>query len=472
MQRGPSHQAEFYARVEVEDEVSQGEWERTRKLAEASAAAACLGRLGLEIDEQPQRGVYESAPGPGKQNLLLAHETNGWELPEFDCSLEEESVDGEAAVHRCTVTLTDGPLAGRVFSGAGRRRTAAESVAASHAVVALRDVVGCNPEVEGGLHELRQAATREGLLLRVRGTSVCIGGKAAVKRLRAAGAGPDRIGTSDVWSGLELRVLGRGLRRRECRDDAARSVVQALSTDAWEGWRPPEAAECEEYFATQTITASDRPEACDAWVDEHVLKPSPEHVLPPQRPGAVSAGGAAEGARSGVVVALDCEWVPGEDRVSVVQLATASHCLVASITAGLPPRLRQALLDRGVSKVGKGLSEDWRRLAPVLLPDSHPADGAGGVGGAGGAVHFGEHGWHDLADFLPYHLEPSMDALSRMMLRRGYSLKGTVDHGRWSKWPLPSEQLNYAAMDACVIYDVLQAIAAREVAESDAAAMS
>ena len=30
-----------------------------------------------------------------------------------------------------------------------------------------------------------------------------------------------------------------------------------------------------------------------------------------------------------------------------------------------------------------------------------------------------------------YHAEPSMDALSRLLLGRSYTLKGTVDHDLW-----------------------------------------
>ena len=49
-----------------------------------------------------------------------------------------------------------------------------------------------------------------------------------------------------------------------------------------------------------------------------------------------------------------------------------------------------------------------------------------------------------------------------LLLRRSFGFKGSVDHGAWARWPLSDAQRAYAAADACVVADLVVAIAERE----------
>lgn len=171
------------------------------------------------------------------------------------------------------------------------------------------------------------------------------------------------------------------------------------------------------------------------------------------------------------VLGLDCEWVANFDGggvqrgVSVVQLASATDCMVFSLCRGMPELLRRTLLDPRVLKVGKGLAEDWKllssRLHPGLVQAGTPAE-------TSSARWIERWGWFELCDFLPFSSEhASMDSLSRTFLGSIYALKGTVDHTQWDQWPLTAEQVHYASSDACVIIDVLLAAADRERREAE-----
>lgn len=166
------------------------------------------------------------------------------------------------------------------------------------------------------------------------------------------------------------------------------------------------------------------------------------------------------------LLGLDCEWAgEAQKRISILQLATESHCLVYSLReeGELPELLREVLVDASAAiKVGKALTDDWKLLSPQLGTVSEATDRLTAMEALG---------WYELTDFLPLSSENApMDAISRTYLRRSYKLKGTVDHMLWNSWPLSREQVNYAASDVCIIVDVLRATVEHE--RSHAAAMS
>ena len=193
------------------------------------------------------------------------------------------------------------------------------------------------------------------------------------------------------------------------------------------------------------MLSTDDAEACETWLQRHMYV---EEAVP------------------FVLLGLDCEWVAnfnGSDvpgGVSVVQLASATHCMVFSLGRGMPELLRRTLLDPRVLKVGKGLASDWRLLSSLLRPtDAPPASPVE----RSTARWIERWGWFELCDFLPFSSDhASMDSLSRTFLGSSYALKGSVDHSQWDRWPLTAEQVHYASSDACVIVDVLLAVADRE----------
>ena len=182
------------------------------------------------------------------------------------------------------------------------------------------------------------------------------------------------------------------------------------------------------------MVATDDAATIDGWVEEH----------------------------GGAWVALDSEWVPGMRGLALLQLATPTDCLLASVlpprhgvsTLDGTPRLRQLLLDPAVPKVGKALQEDWERFARMAGPDAEKTSAWAA-------------GWREVTDLLPFHhTGVSVDALARLFLGRRFALKGSVDHKSWGTWPLGDAQRLYAAADACVVADLVVSIAEKEASEA------
>ena len=200
-----------------------------------------------------------------KQHLLTACDANNWQTPKFaSTTLGHDCFE-------CTVTMADGPLAGQRFVGRGRRRVAAESMASTSAVNALKALMPSPRAAEGALQALRALAVKEGLRLQVEGCSVAIGRKSRVLSL----AGPVGLGLSH-WTQLSQTVWarGQGLRQRDCADEAASRVVAQLESEAWSAWRPQEG--CGEYSRSQAWRTQRVPRR----VPTHHHLPTASHRLP------------------------------------------------------------------------------------------------------------------------------------------------------------------------------------------------
>ena len=245
-ERGPDHSPEFRARVRVhanglESNVNselEGGWEKTRRRAEAAAATEFLKTLAKRPPDPPPLPPLEVQQN-AKQHLLTACDANNWQAPVF------ASVRLGSQGFECAVTMANGPLAGQRFIGRGRRRVAAESVASTVAVNALKALLPSSCAAEGALQALREVAVKEGLRLQVEGCSVAIGRKSRVLSL----AGPQGVGLSH-WTNLSQSAWakGQGLRRKDCADEAASRVMAQLET-TWRAWRPQDG--CNNYSRSQ-----------------------------------------------------------------------------------------------------------------------------------------------------------------------------------------------------------------------------
>eukprot|EP00873_Tetraselmis_striata_P016300 jgi/Tetstr1/436564/TSEL_002718.t1 len=188
--------------------------------------------------------------------------------------------------------------------------------------------------------------------------------------------------------------------------------------------QPGRHGELERYAHRRAVTVCNDPDSADAWVE--------------------SEAGAASGA-----LGLDCEWAPpwfrgdAPERVDVLQLATERSALVLSVTglSTLPPRLAALLADGGVRKVGVNVGGDCARLARDF---GTPVAGA-----------------HDLAVAANTVPEArvakarSLADLAQAVLRvEAGDKKGGPRMSNWAQWPLTEAQVEYAAADAALSYDV------------------
>ena len=283
-QRRPLHGLEFRATVRLctgqpvseslapltPQQQHQGDWQRTVKHAEASAALSCLAALGVPA---PPPDVGLSAPRSlaplyvqqsAKQHLLRACQANGWPPPEF--STVPQGPHGQEGFES-TLTMTGGELAGASFVAHGQRRVAAECTAAAAAFKVLRARIVPPAGKEGtALEALRAAVARDGLKLIVAGSNVAIGRKERVLALRDAPT--VRLGVSP-WSGWAVEAHGRGLRRKACLDDAALRVHAHIDTAAFEQWRPRRGA-LPSYVRSQSLLATSDSAECEEWLAAHV----------------------------------------------------------------------------------------------------------------------------------------------------------------------------------------------------------
>jgi len=424
------HEPRFMAEVLVGGEVATGDWSPTVKAAETSAAAAAilleeLRDDGLVIAEAPKKAPpLANGEKRAKSQLFEACMACDWALPAL--AVVDDAADGAGFACTCDV-------AGRGrFEGAGATAREAEEAACAAAVAQIgaeaRPLVA---DARGSLRELREIAVKEGLILEASGRELCMGPKRSGVLRLAPQTG--RVGRAERWSELALAAEGIGMSRAEVQDVAAARLLPLLRDCALA--IAPAAADAE-YAPTQRVVATDDAATIDGWVAEH----------------------------GGAWVALDSEWVPGMRGLALLQLATPTHCLLASVlpprhgvsTLDGTPRLRSLLLDPAVPKVGKALQEDWERFARMAGPDAEKTSAWAA-------------GWREVTDLLPFHhTGVSVDALARLFLGRRFALKGSVDHKSWGTWPLGDAQRLYAAADACVVADLVVSIAEKEASEARA----
>ena len=436
-ERGPKHERTYHAAVRVDNHSFKGTWQRSRKLAEASAAQCALSSFSLLGQTSDQMLDQMPIPRtPPRQELQEIMEVNAWPRPRV---MVAERVN---EMHTARVAVR---VPGRwecTFEGKAPRRKQAIAAGCEAALVSLHRELESDPANAGKWEKLRDGCYQRGLLLQATTNTLHLGGKERVLRLESTT--PNPVGTCPVWSGLHIETMGMGTTKQACLDAAAAEALRRLQgfPGARTAGLPVHALDLSgtqavservpSYSPTQTVVVSNRRAECDEWVREWVR--------------ASMGTQGREGAR---VVGLDCEWTSRSQGVSLLQLATERGCLLAHGAALGSTELIGLLADPSVAKVGKDLREDWPRLRRTLaaLCPTQPL-----------AASRHTAGWHELVDFMPFHTQrASLSALTTAFLGSTYDMKGTVDHNEWDRWPIPERMRTYAAADVCAVIDVLLA---------------
>lgn len=155
----------------------------------------------------------------------------------------------------------------------------------------------------------------------------------------------------------------------------------------------------------------------------------------------------------GRTIGFDMEWNfgLGDEPTAVVQLATADRVLILHVASMrmLPPSLVEVLLDPSIRKVGVAVQQDMAKLRRDF-----------GVAAVGAlelsrvAMKLDEDQWHGRRGLI------SLQALTRTYLGRDLD-KGPTRLSTWSRVPLSSEQLEYAASDVYSSLEILHALLCR-----------
>uniref|UniRef100_A0A7S2UXF5 3'-5' exonuclease n=1 Tax=Fibrocapsa japonica TaxID=94617 RepID=A0A7S2UXF5_9STRA len=167
----------------------------------------------------------------------------------------------------------------------------------------------------------------------------------------------------------------------------------------------------------RAITATDCPEEMDAWICYEVVQ------------------------RGVSMVAIDCEWLApwfrrnGEpEKVCLVQVATEKACLLAHVykLEALPPNMAAVLANKEVVKAGVNVGGDASRLKRDFDVSTL--------------------GLHDLSISDPK--AKSLKKLAKKHLKKDMDKASGLVCSNWLNWPLDECQMQYAALDACLTYDV------------------
>ena len=153
-------------------------------------------------------------------------------------------------------------------------------------------------------------------------------------------------------------------------------------------------------------------------------------------------------------VGLDFERDPQSSRLLVVQIATRDTVLVArwptSFAYGSP--LLTLLCDSTVLKYGKDLMHDWTEVSVVCNAAGFEC------------TTMASAGWREVTLLTPL-LAPScpMSSVCRLALGvlypyKSLSKRDSTFHSAWGAWPLSDFHIEYAAADACVCYDIFEAM--------------
>ena len=405
---GPPHQRAFQAQCAIEGDgmaaqVWTGEWQRSIKGAEGSAAQVALKSLGVtDPTPRPQETTEGDRPSARKKkpanphptargDLLAACDCNGWPPPVLETRRIAPSTESPGAEFVATLRLVGTkslPAAEALgeFCGCASRKTAAESIASAAALAAVTELLGDRIEGSAGSMEaLRALAVRRGLLLEAEGSSCWLGGKRTVLRLQTA---PENMRAHSstpscspvvrcpMWSGVAIGGNGVGLTKQSCLDAAASEVLALLGG----GGGAASVADGSDSSRAAAATAEDTHTSGIRLHDLERLEPLPDYA-PRQAVFATDDAdamddwlrrnvGPATGGSPIRAVALDAEWDASlrNPSASIIQIATRTACLVAYVgnKRCLPPGLRSLLADRNIAKVGKDLRHDCTRDCPAL----------------------------------------------------------------------------------------------------------
>ena len=158
------------------------------------------------------------------------------------------------------------------------------------------------------------------------------------------------------------------------------------------------------------------------------------------------------------VIGFDMEWVPSrkkqsENKTAVIQICTQPNkdCFVFHIAkiGGIPVMLKTLIENKNIVKTGIGVGRDLWKLYKDFDIDWRATQNS--------CVDLSELA-KALSIFPDTGSNWSLQALTKRILAKSLSKSKTLQLGNWDAFPLNSDQIQYAALDAYIslcLYETL-----------------